>query len=141
MANQEITLGLDIDNDLQFNVDGSVGLKISSAVDGRLTIKDDGIYVEAPDGKVIGDGKLYEGPYDTEGLRVGSNCPFGRYDNPSIEEPLMITCTDRVHRVFNSNDAEGKQLVDFRPGIDCTLPGDMYRVRVYDVDPGSGTEE
>lgn len=134
------TLQLDIDTDLKFNVEGAVGLNIKSAVDGRLSIKEDGIYVEAPNGKVT-DGKIYEGPYDHEGLRVGSNCPFGRSDNPSVEEPLMITCTDRVHKVFEATDAEGKFLVDFRPEVDCTLPGDIYRVRVYDIDPGAGDEE
>lgn len=140
----DVTLQLDIDNDLKFNANGAVGLNIKSEVDGRLTIKEDGIYVQAPDGSVTG-GTIYEGSYDNEGLRVGSNCPFGRSDNPSVEQELMITCTDRVHKVFDAFDSEGKKLNNFRPDVDCTLPGDMYRVRVYDFDtdagPGANDEE
>lgn len=141
MANKEVTLQLDIDSDLKFDENGAVGLNIKSEVEGRLTIEDDGIYVAAPAGRLIGGGTVYEGPYDNEGLRVGANCPFGRSDNPSVEEPLMITCTDRVHRVFESNDPEGKKLMDFDPNVDCTLPGDMYRVRVVDADPDAGPGE
>ena len=140
MANKEVTLQLDIDSDLKFDENGAVGLNIKSEVEGRLTIEDDGIYVAAPAGKFYGGGTVYEGPYDNEGLRVGSNCPFGRYDNPSVEEPLMITCTDRVHRCFLALDAEGQQLTDFNPNVDCTLPGDMYRVRVPDTDPTAGKD-
>ena len=139
MANKEITLQLDIGSDLKFDENGAVGLNIKSEVEGRLTIEDDGIYVAAPAGKLIGGGTVYEGPYDNEGLRVGANCPFGRIDNPSIDEPMMITCTDRVHRVFESLDDKGKQLMDFNPDVDCTLPGDMYRVRVVDTDPEAGS--
>lgn len=129
-----VTIQLDIASDLKFNDDGSVGLNITSEVPDRLSIKEDGLYIEAPVGKSKQVGMVFGGQYDNEGLRVGANCPFGRADNPDIEAPLMITCTEKVHRVFESSDPDGQNLVGFRPNIDCVLPGDMYRVAVFEID-------
>lgn len=136
---ETVTLQLDIDNDLKFNEDNSVGLNIRSAAADGITINDDGLFVKAPtDQSSIGS--VFEGQYDVPGLRVGANSPFGRSDNPAIEAPLMITCSHLVHRVFEAQDAEGKVLVDCRPEIDCPLPGDIYRVPIIEIDPGAGDD-
>ena len=129
-------LELAIGRGLKFNPDGTVGLNISPAspAGDHIKLETDGLYVEAPQGESTGSGKGYDGVYNAEGIRLGYSCPYGTTSESAVYAPGMITCTNIVHKVFDATDDSGRNLIGFRPEIDCTLPGDMYR-----VDQGDGT--
>lgn len=119
-------IDLDYSNDLKIDNTGALALNISSENPQDLHYEDDGIFIDAPDGESQGTGEGYSGHYDAEGIRLGSNCPFGQLGN--VDEDHMVTCTNIIHRVFDSKDDKGIELINFRPEIDCTLVGDMFRV-------------
>lgn len=119
-------IGLDLNKDLQIL---SKMLSVKLAEGTNLSVEADGLHVSAepgPDG-IGGDG--YDSYYSAEGIRLG-------YDSPFLNNkvPRMIACTNIVHRLYDSRDERGEQLINFRPQIDCALIGDMFR-----VDQGDGT--
>lgn len=125
-----MTLELDIDDTLKFDGDGNLSLNVSTESKGSVSFKDDGLYVAAPPGKDGTGGEGYQGSaYDAEGLRFGSKSPYGLKTDPAIASPLMFTCTNIIHRVFESSTEDGSKLINFRDAVDCTLCGDMFRVK------------
>lgn len=125
-----MTIELDIDNSLKFDDDGNLSLNVSPDSEGDVSFKDDGLYVAAPPGKDGTGGEGYQGSaYDAEGLRFGSKSPYGRKEDLNIVSPLMFTCTNIIHRVFDSLTEDGSELINFRGSVDCTLCGDMFRVK------------
>lgn len=122
-----MTIELDInESTLGYNDKDELMLKITENPAVHFT--DDGLFVDAPPGEDTPGGTGYTGKYDSEGLRLGANCPFGSNSHPDVEEEGIITCTNIVHKVFESRTADGSDLIGFRNQIDCTFAGDMYRV-------------
>lgn len=122
-----MTIALDInESTLTYDKSGSLSLKIKNNDNVRFTPA--GLYVKAAPGEDTPGGTGYTGKYDSEGIRLGANCPFGSNTHPDIEEEGIITCTNIVHKIFESRSADGSDLIGFRNQIDCTFAGDMYRV-------------
>lgn len=122
-------LELSIGKGLKFNEDGEVELNISpeSVGSDRILYEPDGLYVVAPQGATTGSGKGYTGVWTQEGIRCGLTSPYASQSDLSGRKEGMLTCTNIVHKVFDSIDESGASLIGIRE-VDCVMPGDMYRV-------------
>lgn len=111
---------LDLAKELEVNSDNELTIKKSSESGNTLQILDDGLYAEAKQGKDGSGGPGY-GKQDQDGIRIGYAGPYN-YN----EAERRVCVTNVIHRFFESDTEDGRQLKNFRREIDYVLPGDMY---------------
>lgn len=121
-------IDLDLYNDLTTRVITSPGrfdLTIRSDINSHLQIKNNGLYVEAIPGEDDHGGSGYDDYYTSEGVRLG----YSTLMSESVRTPRVVTCTNYIHRLFESEDEQGQRLINFRPEVDYVLAGDFFRVQ------------
>ena len=89
-------------------------------INGSTNDSENGLYAETKDG-IDGSGGTGYGTQVGEGVLVG-------YDGPYLMKTVdrRVSNTSYVHHTFESNNAAGTSLKNFRSDIDYVLPGDMY---------------
>lgn len=89
-------------------------------INGSSNDSENGLYAEAKNGSDGSGGSGY-GTQVGEGVLVGYDGP---YSTKTVDR--RVSNTSYVHHVFESNNAAGTSLKNFRSDIDYVLPGDMY---------------
>lgn len=116
-----------ISNDLKFNESGEIGINIDdSKDDNALALKSDGLFLN---GNLVGSNDGFvDGNYGN--MRIGFASGYDK--RPDFNESGLVTANNIVHRTFTFKTVDGQTVSNFRPEVDCYIPGDIIRVQQAD---------